>query len=70
MDWASTEIAKKVKSDPRQRLHRQKQKGQVVNRLENIAHMGSSKLDNEECWLVTAMARALGLVYIDHQARV
>ena len=44
-------------------------RGQVVNRLENIAHMGSSNVDNEECWLITAMARAIGLVCIDHQAR-
>ncbi len=38
--------------------------------IENIAHMGSSNVDNEECWLITAMARSLGLVFIDHQARV
>ena len=29
--------------------------GRMVNRLETIAHMGSSKLDNEECWSITAM---------------
>ena len=45
-------------------------KGQVVNRLETIAHMGSSDVDNEECWAITAMARSLGLIQIDHQARV
>ena len=45
-------------------------KGQVVNRTEALAHLGSSKLDNEECWLTTTMMRALGLVQIDHQARV
>jgi hypothetical protein len=27
-------------------------------------------VDNEECWSITAMVRSLGLVYIDHQARV
>jgi len=45
-------------------------KGEVVNRVENIAHMGSSNIDNEECWLIASMVRAMGLVYIDHQARV
>ena len=44
--------------------------GKIVNRLETIAHMGSSKLDNEECWSITAMMRSLGLVHMDHQARV
>jgi formate dehydrogenase major subunit len=32
--------------------------------------MGSSKLDNEECWMITAAMRSLGLIQIDHQARV
>jgi formate dehydrogenase major subunit len=32
--------------------------------------MGSSKADNEECWIMTTVARALGMVHIDHQARV
>jgi formate dehydrogenase major subunit len=32
--------------------------------------VGSAALDNEECWLTQAMMRALGLVYIEHQARI
>jgi len=27
-------------------------------------------VDNEECWLITTKSRALGIVYMDHQARV
>ena len=45
-------------------------KGQVVNRTNGIAEVGSAALDNEECWLIQAMMRALGLVYIEHQARI
>jgi len=45
-------------------------KGELVNRCESIGHYGSSNVDNEECWLMSLKARALGLVYIDHQARV
>jgi formate dehydrogenase major subunit len=70
MDWALAEIAKKIKETRDKDFIVKNEKGQVVNRLETISHLGSSKLDNEECWLVTAAARALGLVYIDHQARV
>jgi len=70
MDWALTEIAKKIKATRDKDFIVKNEKGQVVNRLESMAHMGSSKLDNEECWLVTTMMRSLGLVQIDHQARV
>ena len=45
-------------------------KGQEVNRVEAIAHVGSAALDNEECWALQAMMRALGLVWIEHQARI
>lgn len=70
MDWALTQIAKKIKAERDKSFIAKNEKGQVVNRLETISHLGSSKLDNEECWMVTAAMRALGLVYIDHQARV
>ncbi|UCE62469.1 MAG: twin-arginine translocation signal domain-containing protein [Phycisphaerales bacterium] len=41
----------------------------VVNRTLGIGSLGSAALDNEECWLYQKMLRALGLVYIEHQAR-
>jgi formate dehydrogenase major subunit len=69
-DWAITEIAKRIKKTRDSGFIAKNSKGEVVNRIENIAHMGSSNIDNEECWLTTAMVRSLGLVYIDHQARV
>ena len=69
-DWAITQIAKKIKTARDADFITKNSKGQVVNRLESIAHMGSSNVDNEECWAITAMARAMGLVHIDHQARV
>jgi formate dehydrogenase major subunit len=69
-DWAITRIAKNIKAARDADFIAKNSKGQVVNRLETIAHMGSSNVDNEECWLITAMVRSMGLVYIDHQARV
>ena len=69
-DWAITEIAKRIKKTRDAGFIAKNSKGEVVNRIENIAHMGSSNIDNEECWLTTAMVRSLGFVFIDHQARV
>jgi formate dehydrogenase major subunit len=69
-DWATERIARLVKDVRDKDFVKTNAKGELVNRVETISHLGSSNIDNEECWLVTAMVRALGLVYIDHQARV
>lgn len=69
-DWAIAEIAKRVKKTRDAGFIEKNDKGQVVNRVENIAHLGSSNIDNEEVAVLNSMVRALGLVYIDHQARV
>lgn len=42
----------------------------TVNRCEGIAHLGGAALDNEELYLESKFARGLGLVYIEHQARI
>jgi formate dehydrogenase major subunit len=42
----------------------------VANRVEAIASFGGAALDNEECYLLVKMLRALGLVYVEHQARI
>ncbi len=69
-NWALDEIAKRVKAARDEGFTKLNAKGQVVNRMESIAHVGSAALDNEECWTLQAMMRALGLVYIEHQARI
>jgi len=69
-DWALKEIAKKVKATRDAAFIEKNAKGEVVNRVEAIAHIGSAALDNEELWPLQAMMRALGLVYIEHQARI
>jgi formate dehydrogenase major subunit len=45
-------------------------KAYVVNRTEAIASLGGASLDNEECYLLSKMARSLGIVYLEHQARI
>lgn len=69
-DWALTEIAKRVKQTRDKYFIKRDKNGNVVNRVEAIAHIGSAALDNEECYLIQQMMRGLGLVYIEHQARI
>lgn len=42
----------------------------VVNRTERIASIGGSGLDNEEAYLHSKLMRALGVVYLETQARI
>jgi len=69
-DWALTEIAKRVKKTRDETFTPKNDKGQTVNRTTAIVSGGSSALDNEECWIYQTLMRALGLVYIEHQARI
>jgi formate dehydrogenase major subunit len=69
-DWALKEIAKRVKRTRDAGFIAKNDKDQVVNRCETITSVGSAAMDNEECWIYQAMLRALGLVYIEHQARI
>jgi formate dehydrogenase major subunit len=69
-DWALAEIAKRVKATRDANFIEKNDRDQLVNRVEAIAHVGSAACDNEELWLLQAMMRALGLVYIEHQARI
>ncbi len=69
-DEAIEMIAERVKEARDATFTENNEKGQVVNRTTGIAHVGSAALDNEECWVLQAVMRALGLVYIEHQARI
>jgi formate dehydrogenase major subunit len=69
-DWALKRISRLVKDTRDKDFIATNEKGQLVNRCESIGHLGSSNVDSEECWLMSVTARALGLVHIDHQARV
>jgi formate dehydrogenase major subunit len=69
-DWALPRMARLIKDTRDKNFTKTNAKGELVNRCEAIGHYGSSNVDNEECWLMSVKSRALGLVYIDHQARV
>lgn len=67
---ALDEIAKRVKTTRDKYFQFKNKKGESVNRVEAIASVGSAALDNEECYLYQKFLRSLGLVYIEHQARI
>ncbi len=69
-DWALARIARLVKNTRDTTFTATNPKGQTVNRCDAIASVGSAAMDNEECWAYQAFLRALGLVYIEHQARI
>jgi formate dehydrogenase major subunit len=69
-EWALDKIARNVKTSRDKSFRLINDKGQSVNRTEGIASVGSAALDNEECYLYQKFLRGLGLVYIEHQARI
>ena len=74
LEWMWDEIAKRVKAT-REATFVEVEKSKdgkdvVVNRTEGIANLGSACIDNEECYLLTKLMRTLGVVYLEHQARV
>jgi len=69
-EWTIEEIAKRIKATRDKYFMVQDDEGRTVNRLEAIASLGGAALDNEECSLIVKAMRALGLVYIEHQARI
>jgi formate dehydrogenase major subunit len=70
LDWAIKKIAKRVKDTRDRSFMLVSKDGYSVNRTEAIASLGGAALNNEECYLWSKLSRALGLVYIEHQARI
>ena len=68
-DWALERIAARVK-ETRDKTFQTSVDGRIVNRTEAIACLGGSALDNEEAYPLVKLMRALGLVYLEHQARL
>jgi formate dehydrogenase major subunit len=68
-DWMLPRIAARVKTT-RDASFQAEVGGVTVNRTEAIASLGGAALDNEECYLLVKLMRALGIVYLEHQARI
>lgn len=73
LEKAWDEIARRIK-ETRDRTFMETQsvgsQTVTVNRTEGIAHIGSACIDNEENYLITKAMRALGVVYLEHHARI
>lgn len=69
-EWALDKIAANIKKSRDISFVEKNAEGKVVNRTNGIASVGSAALDNEECWLYQKFLRSLGLVYIEHCARI
>ena len=69
-EWALDKIAENIKKSRDASFKVTNEKGEIVNRTEGIASVGSAAMDLEECYTYQKFLRGLGLVYIEHQARI
>ncbi len=69
-DWAIDTIAQRIKTTRDGNFDALDGSSRTVNRTDAIACLGGAALDNEECYALSKLCRALGLVYIEHQARI
>jgi len=63
-DWVIDQIARRVKET------RDNNWNAAAGRTDALASFGGGELDNEECYLLAKMDRALGIVYLEHCARI
>jgi len=72
-EWAVSEIAQRIKKTRDESWVASVNvdgKDVPVNRTEGIAWLGGAANNNEECYLSAKLARSLGVVYLEHQARI
>jgi formate dehydrogenase major subunit len=72
-DWATEEIAKRIKQardDSFVSTVKVADKDVTVNRTEGVAWLGGAANNSEDCYLASKFSRALGLAYLEHQARI
>lgn len=69
-EWVLNEIAQRVKETRDKHFEHKDKDGIIVNRCEALASLGGAALDNEELHLIAKMSRALGMTFLEHQARI
>jgi len=69
-DWAIDQIARRIKQTRDANWVERDGDGHIVNRTEAIASVGSVFPNSEEAYLMSKSQRALGLVYIENEARL
>jgi len=69
-EWAMSWFARKYKDARDATFVERDPSGRTVNRCEGIGWVGSATVTNEDAYLITKTQRALGIAYMDHQARI
>jgi formate dehydrogenase major subunit len=69
-DFALDKLARLIKDARDKTFVTKDEDGNVVNRCEGISFAGGAAFSNEEGYLAAKLMRALGLVYVEQQARV
>lgn len=69
-DWALDKMAARIKETRDETFETTDDNGVTVNRTTAIAHLGSAMCNNEENYIFHKLVRSLGLVNIDHCARL
>ncbi len=69
-DFAMDTLAKRFKESRDRTFVDTDSRGRTVNRVDGIGWVGSATVANEDAYLIVKTMRAMGLVYIDHQARI
>jgi len=72
-EWAAAEIAqriKKVRDETFVTTVKGDSKDVTVNRTEGLAWLGGAANNSEDCYLASKLMRSLGVVYLEHQARI
>ncbi|MBM7855348.1 formate dehydrogenase major subunit [Desulfohalotomaculum tongense] len=69
-DEALARIAKRIKKTRDETFEEKDKNGITVNRTTAIGALGSASLDNEENYLLHKMFRALGIINMEHHARL
>jgi formate dehydrogenase major subunit len=69
-DWAMERIARRLKDDRDQNFIARNDQGQTVNRWISLGFLAASAASNETGYLTNKIARALGIVMLDSQARI
>jgi formate dehydrogenase major subunit len=68
--WALPRIARRVKDTRDSTFETRDREGRVVNRTQAMGSLGGAAMDNEECYALTKFARAMGMVFLEHHARL
>jgi formate dehydrogenase major subunit len=69
-DWTIRRLARRVKDARDATFQARDDQGRLVNRTIGVASLGGAALDNEECYSLSKLTRAMGLVYLENHARL